>query len=279
VYFHQGVKELAWPIPESAARPDLHPEEIRVVTDLLRPNVSPPTSLQGPDFIVWRDWVIWILLRFSGIRAGELLKLKVCGFPTRETPALRIAREFDQQANTIARQVGMTLQFRVPRYPDDPGDDRSVEPGTKRGSRSVPIGDEPIGVVWDFVEALNLNGFLIRAEGGAPLSVAGLYSRFHKIRLEAAQLYESRMGSASSALLQLTPHLLRHRRAKEMLRLVFPDGQENSMRTAFFKRYFGWKSERSAEPYLRILHQEDADHVLRGIQYEAIDSVRNLRES
>jgi len=134
-----------------------------------------------------RNQLIVLLLYFLGLRAGELL-------------ALRIS-DFNFQENTLL----------VARRHDNPNDSRTYQPVVKTADRRIALSDGLISAVWDYVRhersklpAARKHEFLFVTHQagpfkGMPLSIKGLA----KIFFEIQSAMPNELGG-------LSPHVLRH---------------------------------------------------------------------
>lgn len=157
-----------------------------------------------------RDELIVRILLNLGIRAGELLSLKT--------------DDFDFQASEVVIQ----------RRPDDPTDPRLIQPVVKTCDRRLPVSDDLIRLVHDYIlgprrqfKRARRHAFLlvVHRKGpheGLPLSIKGLTKIFRKLGLR-------------SGLSGLTPHVLRHtaneRFSELMDELHVTEAREEQMRS------------------------------------------------
>jgi integrase len=257
------LADLAEPTPASAARPLLATRELEVLDELLRPAVEPPRSILDDSYVPWRRYVAWLLLRFGGIRCGELLKLKRNDFPPRESSV-------DSEIRSL---TDAALVFNVTRRPDDEEDSRLDEPGTKRHGRGVMLPDACWPFIWDFLECETPSTYLIASQhSGHPLSQRAFYSWNSSFRAIAASEFEARWPGDPHHLRELTPHLLRHRRAIELLPIFFPEGKDTAIGRQRFRAQFGWKNEAASDPYIRRLNTALADATSATIRQDRLDA-------
>lgn len=113
----------------------LSSREMEVLDDLLAPNALGEFELSPfKGDAARRTWVLYQVLRWSGMRLGEALKLRIEDVPSREGEAEQIIREVEGTA------LGLSIRRRV----DDIADHRKIEPAVKRFGRAVPMPDSVI---------------------------------------------------------------------------------------------------------------------------------------
>lgn len=165
-----------------------------------------------------RNQLIVLLLYHLGMRAGELL-------------ALRIS-DFDFQQNTVL----------IARRHDNPHDPRSYQPVVKTADRRIPLTTQLIKLVSDYI----LGGrrkvpkskshdflFITHQTGpfeGQPLSIKGLNKIF--LEIQKAQPKELR---------NLTPHLLRHTANDRFSQLMDQRGATSAEEEKMRSYLMGWK--------------------------------------
>lgn len=245
-------------LPVSVSR-EVHPlatREVEVLNDVLGPGTSggyerSPFGAETAE----RAWILYLLLRWGGLRLGEALKLKLEDLPPRETEAEAILREIENSA----------LAIHVRRRIDDVSDTRVNEPSVKRLSRRVPLPDALVQLLWKQLDrAPTADSYLIRTDDRVrPLSYSQASKLTYEIRKAAIVLFEERYPGDPHTLAQFRWHRLRHTRAVEMLPRYFPDGHIDPVRQRRFCDAFGWARLETAEPYLRLLHRQEGEAIWR----------------
>ncbi len=179
-----------------------------------------PASLTNPFSIALqiRNQLIVLLLYHLGIRAGELL-------------ALRIS-DFDFQQNTVL----------IARRHDNPHDPRSYQPVVKTADRRIPLTTQLIKLISDYilgarrkVPKSKLHDFLFITHQagpfeGQPLSIKGL----NKIFLEIQKVLPKELNN-------LTPHLLRHTANDRFSQLMDQQGSTSAEEEKMRSYLMGWK--------------------------------------
>ncbi len=182
-------------------------------------NLTNPESENNPfstDVRV-RNQLIILLLYHLGLRAGELL-------------ALRIS-DFDFQKNTLL----------VARRHDNASDSRTYQPVVKTFDRRVPLSNQLMKLVSDYVIGLRAKIkiakqhdylFVVHQIGpflGQPLSLKGLAKIFQEIK------------HSSPNLNHLTPHVLRHTANDRFSELMDKRGASPAEEDKMRSYIMGWK--------------------------------------
>ncbi len=183
-------------------------------------DVIKPGSVKNPfsHSLQIRNQLIVLILFHLGLRAGELLALRVI--------------DFDFQQNTVL----------VARRHDNADDQRTYQPVVKTADRRIPVAEYIIQVVSNyilqdrqqFIKARKHDFlFVTHQKGpfeGQPLSIKGLTKVFNEIKKVAPEHFES-----------LTPHILRHtandRFSELMDQRCISSAEEEKMRSYIM----GWK--------------------------------------
>jgi hypothetical protein len=218
-----------------------------------------------------RNYILYLLARHAGLRRSEMLVLNASDVP-------RYVRD---QAN--GRRLYTSTSLRVPRRPDDELDKRTREASTKRWERSVPLAEEVLDFLWEYIESPLPHGRkgagtprLIVSETGLPLSIDRTDDIMGQIRVYASRAYRELFPKAFEtpewlreedvvtphSLDQMTWHRLRYTAAEEMLP-HFVNVQGGLQQ---FLSIFGWADLRSARPYLRRLWREMAEQRMARIR-------------
>ncbi len=197
------------------ARKGLTEEQQSLLLDIVKPgSIKNPFS---PDLQV-RNQLMALLLYHLGLRAGELLALRVS--------------DFDFQQNTVL----------VARRHDNPDDPRTYQPVVKTADRRIPIASSLIKIVSDYILkerrkllTAKLHDFLFVTHKagsfhGKPLSIKGLT----KVFLEIQQI-------APEVLSNLTPHLLRHTANDRFSELMDKRGASSAEEEKMRSYIMGWK--------------------------------------
>jgi integrase len=165
-----------------------------------------------------RNQLIVLLLYYLGLRAGELL-------------ALRIS-DFDLQQNTVL----------VARRHDNPDDPRTYQPVVKTADRRIPLAEPLVKTVFDYIlhergkiPAAKRHDFLFVTHQtgpfeGQPLSIKGLAKVFSEIQ-----------GAMPDELGDLTPHVLRHTANDRFSSLMDQKGAGQAEEEKLRSYLMGWK--------------------------------------
>jgi integrase len=147
-----------------------------------------------------RNWLFYALLRYSGLRRGEALKLKTADIDTTGDPEARIRRR-----------------------PNDPDDSRVPAPRVKGAEGVVPLSQRVANGIKAYTTNFRLPGYrrkgttyLFTTRRGTPLSTS-YASRIFRI-----------LRSRFSELAGVTPHALRHTWAEELAAYLFSEKDGDS---------------------------------------------------
>jgi integrase len=203
-----------------------------------------------------RNFLMIRTLLDLGIRAGELLNMKITDF------------NFEKNKVLIARR------------PDDPDDPRTREPNVKTLDRILPF-DGALGRMlliyisqvrrrqW-MPDARRDHLFLWVSEDGKPLSDSSLRKIWHTLRIRVPNLPED-----------ICSHVLRHTwndrfsRKKDRDRTSRPTLQEQAMEEQERSYIMGWKpTSGTAQVYTRRHVKEKADQGLLAMQRDAWNSTK-----
>lgn len=243
---------------------EVHPfsvREIQVLEDVLGPGDSGKFPHAPFDRLETsrRNWGLFILMYFGGVRRSEALSLYRDDLGPEESAAERMVRQVNKEA----------LSFQVVRRPDDPDDPRSDPARVKRTGRRVLIGEESMAFLWDLRDEVNRGDpdhpFLIQTVvGHRPLSKSTLDSLAQKLRPALEERWAELHPDEPHSFDEFHWHRLRHTRAWIRLLTMLGDQDPQNGLTASqaqaFRESMGWKSDQSAAPYIRRLQREIADH-------------------
>jgi integrase len=196
------------------ARKGLTDQQQEALLNLIKPETEDnPFSIE----VQIRNKLIILLLYHLGLRAGELL-------------ALRIS-DFDFQKNTLL----------IARRHDNANDSRTYQPVVKTFDRRIPLSNQLIKLVSDYVLGLRCKNkaakqhdylFVVHQIGpflGQPLSLKGLAKIFQEIK------------NSSPTLKDLTPHILRHTANDRFSELMDKRGASPAEEDKMRSYIMGWK--------------------------------------
>jgi integrase len=244
------------PEPASVHHSGLKSEELEAIMVAIGPDESGIFPKSGfSEHTRLRNWNMYSVARWGGVRRGEVLKLKTCDVPQ------RVKDEITGQL------VYTNHEIQIVRRPDDPDDPRtSRTPSVKRGSRAVVLPETLLDDLNAYIDERNAAGFttsyLFVSESGSPLSIERADNIIKQIGRYGASVYEERHPGVPHSLCELSWHRLRYTRAKELLPVFLEAG---AIGLDEFLEYFGWASLESAAPYIKELHHERAVARLRDI--------------
>jgi integrase len=186
-----------------------------------------------------RNYLIFVLMLETGLRRGELLKLKVRHLPR-----------------------GAKTTLSVERKPDDIDDPRLNEPRVKTLMREIEISKQLSIALWRYVreclrKGSNSDDFLFRSvRDGLPLNSSGVNWLFSQI-VKCLPHLKGR----------LSPHVMRHTYNVRLVETAQSMGWEEK-RIEEFQRYVNGWSENSVMPshYTKSLIQQQANEVARKYQ-------------
>ena len=245
------------PEPASVHHSGLRSEELEAIMVAIGPDENGIFPESGfSEHTRLRNWNMYSVARWGGVRRGEVLKLKTCDVPQ------RVKDEITGQL------MYTTHEIQIVRRPDDPDDPRtSRTPSVKRGSRAVVLPETLLDDLNTYIDERNANGFttsyLFVSESGSPLSIERADNIIKQIGRYAASVYEERHPGVPHSLCELSWHRLRYTRAKELLPEFLEAGP---IGLDEFLEYFGWVSLEAAAPYIKDLHRERAAVRIRDIE-------------
>lgn len=242
--------------PESAPCSGLSVAELEAIELAIGPDASGLFPNNGFNVSLrLRNWLMYCLARWGGLRRGEILKLQVKDIPVRD------------KIGPDGRMGYSSFDIQVVRRPDDLDDPRVVRsPSVKRGSRSVTIPESLLDDLHSYLkaraEACVASPYVFVTGEGQPLSIERADDIIKQIGRYAAKIYLAKYPLANHTLDQLTWHRLRHTRAMELLPEFMSAGPTGIDE---FLSFFGWVSLASADPYIRELHHERAGALIRNL--------------
>jgi integrase len=237
------------PEPASVHHSGLNQEELEAIAGAIAPDEAGTFPDSGFSEVTrLRNWVMYSVARWGGLRRGELLKLKVCDIPQRVR---------NESGHLMAYSKH---EIQIVRRPDDPEDPRtSRTPSVKRGNRNVVLPQSLLDDLNFYIEQRKSYGvktsYLFVSGDGSPLSIERADSIIKQIGRYAASVHEKRYPSRPHSLLKLSWHRLRHTRAKELIPEFVEAGP---IGLDAFLEYFGWASLESAAPYIRGFYRDCA---------------------
>lgn len=196
--------------------------------------IAHPTSSENPyeGPVRQRNFLIFRVLHSTGLRASELLALKVS--------------DFDFQENTVV----------VARRHDDPDDPRADQPVLKTMDRRLPLNAELATLISNYVmnerracprarrHLFLLVTHQVGPHQGKPLSYKGLWKLVNK------------MSHHDSNLTGLTAHVFRHT-ANEELSIVMDEGNVTPADEEKMRSYqMGWKEGSGTAATYTLRHTE-----------------------
>lgn len=197
------------------ARKGLTEEQQEALLSLIQPgSVKNPFSQE----LQARNQLVVLLLYHLGLRAGELLALRVS--------------DFDFQKNTVL----------VARRHDNPNDIRTYQPVVKTIDRRIPLADPLVKAVSEYVmgerrrfPAAKRHDYLfvvhqIGPFSGQPISLKGLAKVFQEIQTTEPALFK-----------HLTPHVLRHTANDRFSALMDKRGASPAEEEKMRSYLMGWK--------------------------------------
>lgn len=237
------------PEPASVHQSGLNHEELEAIAGAIGPDEAGTFPDSGfSEGTRLRNWVMYSVARWGGLRRGELLKLKVCDIPQ------RVRNEATHQMFYSNHEI------QIVRRPDDPEDPRtSRTPSVKRDNRNVVLPETLLDDLNSYIEQRKSFGhktsYLFVSGDGSPLSIERADSIIKQIGRYAASVYVTRYPNRPHSLLNLSWHRLRHSRAKELLPEFLEAGP---IGLDAFLEFFGWASLESAAPYVREFYRDCA---------------------
>lgn len=233
----------------SGSRGEVYPfgtRELRAVEEVLVPGEDRafPGSPWRCQRLQWRAWILYLFLRWGGIRLGEALKLKWLHLPEREPTAEALIRDVRRGE----------LRFSIVRAPDDPEDSRRFEPSVKRYGRNPGLPNEAWDWVWEYKERFPpTSPFVFNTVRGQELSYSTASKAHRPIREAAVRRFEDQWPGEGHSLQKFRWHRLRHTRACEVAFREFANRDYSDESKRRFCDRFGWANINSAMPYVRYV--------------------------
>lgn len=201
-----------------ANRRGLTREEVNEIRQIIAPGAAQNPFKRGLQF---RNYLIFELMLATGIRRGELLKIKLKHLP-----------------------IGSKTTLSIVRSPDDKDDPRRSEPQVKTRIREIPLRKELSVDLWKYVQKHRKKSgreqyLFTSVRGGRPLGLGSVNSIFSFLAKKRLPHFKGR----------LSPHTMRHTFneliAKMTTAFGWPEGQIKDA-----QRYLNGWSERSKMPKL-----------------------------
>lgn len=220
-------------------REGLDPEVVKRLLAIVEPDH--PQNPFRPE-VRFRNYLIVRLLIELGIRRGELLGLY----------AVDLLLSGSKGTVTIHRR------------PDDKHDDRREKPAVKTAARVLPLSGRATELVHEWVveyrsklPLAKRNPFLIvTVPDGRPMSLSNINKIFQAIRKRVPGLPD-----------ELGPHLLRHSWNDAFSEQIDRKGNVSpETEIKWRKRLMGWRSDATAQHYLRRTTRRRSDEFLAEIQ-------------
>jgi integrase len=188
----------------------------------------------------FRNYLIVRLLLDLGIRRGELLGIKVADC-----------------------QLGSKGRITIHRRPDDPADPRREKPATKTKARGLALSPRLAEILHEYIvhhraripDARRHPFLIVSTDSGKPMSLSNVNKLMEALRDRVPDMPQ-----------ELGPHRLRHTWndafSEDMDEKKVSAEDEVKWRT----RLQGWRSESSAQSYLRRTVRRRSDEALREMQ-------------
>lgn len=217
----------------------------------------------------FRNWAMYQTARWIGVRKGEMLKACIEDMPGRTFDVVAGRYRYDSETLRIIRRADDRLDPRS----------SSTAPHVKRHEREAPAPVEVLDVLYEYIDAYRpatkSHSYIFVSHDGTPLSAERAQQIMRQMSYYACRIYwevndppvswllgtpnGAGVGDRKRAMLsdprhtlgKLSWHRLRHTRAWELFPAyhdVGPTGVDE------FLAVFGWRSLRSAAPYLEKLH-------------------------
>lgn len=222
-----------------STRGGLSRKEVEEIREVIRPGAHNPFRMSTQ----YRNQLIFELLLATGIRRGELLKIKLTHLP-----------------------VGSKTTLNIVRAPDDKDDPRRNEPQVKTRMREIPLPRQLRVALWKYVQKhrkSNGTAYLFTsARNGAPLDSGGVNWIFSFLVKKHFSHLRGR----------LSPHTMRHTFNEMLVELAQSlDWTEGQIRD--LQRYLNGWSESSEMPtrYTRRLIEVQAMEVAQRFQQRLYD--------
>ncbi len=191
----------------------------------------------------FRNYVIVKMLLDLGIRVGELLGIL-----------------------TTDCALGSDGLVTIHRRPDNKNDPRKRPGAAKTLARTLGLSPRLAEIIheWIVVHRPKINMkdkdrlfLIIDVFNGAPLTHSAINKMFAKLR--------EKVGGLPA---QLTPHVMRHTANDNFTEFMDKKQVPETKQVKLRKRAFGWRSENSAETYLRRSTTRKSNEYLKGMQSE-----------
>jgi integrase len=238
----------------------LSDEEMVAIEDRIGPvgvGSSFPTDVFAKSTRL-RNWLLFGLIRWTGIRRGEALKFSIDDLP-------------EQLPDGSFRHFGMNGRYQpgaeiyVRRRNDDPEDSRARQPGVKRRGRSVVI---PDGLARDLCHyrdtPLAMGGrlgattpYFFVTRTGQPISISTMVGISRRITKYMREL----MKDESAA--PFTWHRLRHSLACDLFPMFWNKGDSGLQE---FMDLFGWEDPKSIQIYTDMVRHVAASQSMRAYE-------------
>lgn len=214
----------------------LSAEEIEKVRFVIDPGA---TANPFKKCVRFRNWLIFELMLATGIRRGELLKLKLQHLP-----------------------VGSKTTLSVIRAPDDKADPRRHEPQVKTRIREIPLHKSLARMLWRYVQQHRhtrdrFQTYLFTGTRGGPMSSGAINWIF-------SSLVRTRLSNLSR---ELSPHTMRHTYNEQLVKLAESLGYTQKQ-TEEMQRYLNGWSDISEMPtrYTRRIIETRAMEIAENYQ-------------
>jgi integrase len=194
----------------------LSPQEIEKIRAVIEPSA---TTNPFKKCVRFRNWLVFELMLATGVRRGELLKLKLQHLP-----------------------VGSKTTLSIIRAPDDKADPRRHEPQVKTRIREIPLHKSLARMLWRYVEqnrCVNEKAqtYVFTGTRGDPLSLGAINWIFSSVAKTRIPNLEGK----------LSPHTMRHTYNEQLVEIAESLGYTQKQ-TEEMQRYLNGWSEISAMP-------------------------------
>jgi integrase len=217
-------------------RQGLRREEVDEIRQIIKPGAR-----QNPykRVVQFRNYIIFELMLATGIRRGELLKIKLKHLP-----------------------IGSKTNLSIVKTPDDLADPRRQEPQVKTRMREIPLHRKLSVQLWKYTQkhrkkSENNQYLFTSTRGGHPLTSGGINWVF-------SFLIKKRLPHLKG---RFSPHTLRHTFNELLVELAIDNGWEES-RIKDLQRYLNGWSEQSDMPtrYTRRIIENEAMKIAEQFQ-------------
>jgi integrase len=221
-------------------RRGLSHEEVEAIRKVIRPEASQNPFRRSTRF---RNHLMFELMLATGIRRGELLKIKLSHLP-----------------------VGSKTTLSIVRSPDDKDDPRRNEPQVKTRMREIPLPRQLSVALWKYVQKHRRSDdttyLFTSARNGAPLSSGGVNRVFSLLIMGRFPFLQGR----------LSPHTMRHTFNEMLVEMAVSLGWDEERIRALQRYLNGW-SDSSEMPtrYTRRLIEAQAMEVAERFQRRLYD--------